>query len=141
MVSLPEYQAIHLWRMAMNKLMPMKVLATAVVALALSAVFPVSAHHQFLQQAFPSAKSHASAVSEVRLMFDGKADALFSTMKLKKADGSVIAELTQPKASREMVMPTPRLSPGNYLVEYRVLATDGEVVKGDFFFTVDDDRS
>jgi methionine-rich copper-binding protein CopC len=40
-----------------------------------------------------------------------------------------------------MVMATPRLSPGNYLVEYRVLTTDGEVVKGDFFFTVDDNRS
>ena len=74
-------------------------------------------------------------------MFEGKADALFSTMKLMKADGSVVDEVTQPKASREMVMATPRLSPGNYLVEYRVLTTDGEVVKGDFFFTVDDNRS
>jgi methionine-rich copper-binding protein CopC len=40
-----------------------------------------------------------------------------------------------------MVMATPRLSPGNFLVECRVLTTDGEVVKGDFFFTVDEKRS
>jgi hypothetical protein len=33
-----------------------------------------------------------------------------------------------------MVMPTPTLSEGNY-------PTDGEVVKGDFFFTVDNDRT
>ena len=109
--------------------------------IALPAGLPALAHHQFLQQAFPSAKSHASGVKEVKLMFEGKADALFSTMRLMKADGSVIAEMTQSEASREMVMPTPTLSGGNYLVEYRVLATDGEVVKGDFFFTVDNDRT
>jgi methionine-rich copper-binding protein CopC len=99
--------------------------------------FPASAHHQFLQQAFPAAKSHSSAVREVRLVFDGKADALFSFMRLMKADGSVVAELPQPVASRETVMPTPTLLEGNYLVEYRVLAVDGEAVKGDSFFTVD----
>ncbi len=125
----------------MNKIMPLKPLATALVVLALSAGFPASAHHQFLQQASPPAKSHASEVSEVRLVFDGKADALFSTLKLLKADGSVIAEMTQPRASQEMALTTPRLSPGSYLVEYRVLAMDGEVVKGDFFFTIDDERS
>lgn len=117
-----------------------KTLATTVVALALVAGFPASAHHQFLQQAFPAAKSRASAVREVRLVFQGKADALFSTMRLMKADGSVVAEITQSEASQEMVMPTPTLLQGNYLVEYRVLATDGDVVKGDFVFTVDSDR-
>jgi copper resistance protein C len=71
----------------------------------------------------------------------GKADALFSTMKLLNADGSVMAEMTPPKASPEMAMSTPTLSPGTYLVEHRVLTTDGDVVKGDFFFTVDDDQT
>ncbi len=121
----------------MNKTMFPKACATTIVALAWVASFPASAHHQFLQEAFPAAKSHASAVSQVRLVFDGKADALFSTMKLMKADGSVVAEVVQSEASREMVMQTPTLSQGKYLVEYRVLATDGEIVKGDFFFTVD----
>ncbi len=60
---------------------------------------------------------------------------------MRKADGGVVAEMTQPKASQEMAMTTPRLPPGPYLVEYRVLAMDGEVVRGDFFFTVDDARS
>ena len=59
----------------------------------------------------------------------GKADALFSTMKLLNADGSVMAEMTPPKASPEMAMSTPTLSPGTYLVEHRVLTTDGDVVK------------
>ncbi len=125
----------------MNKTLFPKAFATTVVVLAWATSFPASAHHQFLQQAFPAAKSHASAVREVRLVFDGKADALFSSMRLMKADGSVVAETTQTEASREMVMPTPTLPQGNYLVEYRVLATDGEVVKGDFFFTVDNDRT
>ncbi|WP_363351745.1 copper resistance CopC family protein [Methylocystis echinoides] len=125
----------------MNRAMFPKARVAAIVALAWAASFPASAHHQFLQKAFPAAKSHASAVSEVRLVFDGKADALFSTMRLRKADGSVVAEITQPEASREMVLPTPTLSQGKYLVEYRVLATDGEIVKGDFFFTVGNDRT
>jgi copper resistance protein C len=115
-----------------------KALATTIVVIPLLGSPPASAHHQFLQQAFPSAMSHSSAVSEVKLMFEGKADALFSTMKLTQADGGVVALAMQPKASREMVMSTPKLPPGAYLVEYRVLTTDGDVVKGDFFFTVDD---
>lgn len=65
----------------------------------------------------------------MRLTFDGKADARFSTMKLFNADGSVMAEMTQPKASPKMTMPMPTLSPGTYLVEYRVLTTDGDVAK------------
>ena len=113
-------------------------LAAGVVALAIFVGPPTSAHHQFLQQAFPSPRSHASAVNEVKLRFEGKADALFSTMKLINSDGGVVAVSTQPKASREMVMATPTLPPGAYLVEYRALTTDGDVVKGDFFFTVDD---
>ncbi len=125
----------------MARITPLNTLETLVVTLTLSAGFPASARHQFLQHASPSAKSHASNVNEVKLIFGGKADALFSTMRLLKSDGSVVAERTQSKASREMVISTPTLSPGSYLVEYRVLATDGEVVKGDFFFTVDDKRS
>ncbi len=74
-------------------------------------------------------------------MFDGKADALFSTMRLMNADGSVVAQITQPEASREVVLPTPALLEGKYLVEYRVLATDGAIVKGDFFFTVGNNRT
>jgi copper resistance protein C len=113
-------------------------LATTIVAILLLFSVPVSAHHQFLQEAYPPALSHSSAVSKVKLMFQGKADALYSTMKLIQADGSVVAAATQPKASREMIMTTPDLLPGPYLVEYRVLTTDGDVVKGDFFFTVDE---
>ncbi len=141
LVSLAERQVDPLMETTMNKTMFPKACATTIVALAWVASFPASAHHQFLQQAFPAAKSHASAVSQVRLVFDGKADALFSSMKLMKADGSVIAGIIQSEASREMVMPTPALSQGKYLVEYRVLATDGEIVTGDFFFTVDNDRT
>jgi methionine-rich copper-binding protein CopC len=119
---------------------PFKTMTATLVALALFAGFQASAHHQFLKEAYPAAKSHSSDVNQVKLIFDGTADALFSTMKLMKADGSVIAEVTQPKASREMVMATSRLSPGYYLVEYRVLATDGEIVKGDYYFTIDEGR-
>ena len=115
-----------------------KSMATTLVAFTLSAAFPASAHHQFLLQTYPSARSHASEVRSVKLIFEGKADALFSTVELKQADGSVVARVTQPKASREMVMVTSTLSAGTYLVEYRVLTTDGDIVKGSFRFTVDD---
>jgi copper resistance protein C len=110
-----------------------KTLATTTVATMLSVGSPTSAHHQFLEQALPTPGSHTSTVSEVKLRFEGNADALFSTIKLMNADGSVVAASTQPRASREMVMSTPSLPPGPYLVEYRALTTDGDVVKGDFF--------
>jgi copper resistance protein C len=114
-----------------------RALATSIVAITVSVGPPTSAHHQFLQQAFPAPRSHNSAVREVKLKFEGKAEALFSTMKLVSADGRTVAVSTQPKASREMALPTPTLPPGAYLVEYRALTTDGDVVKGDFFFTID----
>ena len=87
------------------------------LVLMLTAIFPASAHHQFLRQAFPGARSHSQSIAEVRLVFNGKADAFFSAMRLLGADGSLIAEMTQPKASNQMVLPTPALPPGHYLLD------------------------
>jgi methionine-rich copper-binding protein CopC len=114
---------------------------TGTLALVLLAATPASAHHRFLKEAFPSAKSHASSVDRVRLVFEGRVDAIFSSMRLLDAGGRLVAEMAQPKASKEMVMPTSTLLPGAYLLEYRVLAADGDVVKGDLFFTVETQNS
>ncbi len=100
-------------------------------------IAPASAHHQFLQQSFPRPNTHVAPVHQVKLVFEGKADAVISTLKLKRLDGNVVAAMTQPAASREMVLDTPTLAPGEYVVEYRALATDGDVIRGGFFFTVD----
>lgn len=98
---------------------------------------PAAAHHHFLQASYPGANNRVGAVDAVKLRFEGKADAHFSTMKLRNLKGAVVAEMTQPSPSSEMVLPTPELRNGDYLVEYRVLAQDGSVVQGSFEFTVD----
>lgn len=114
-------------------------LAALLGAFALSGVFapPAAlAHHHFLQTSFPAANNRVGTVHEVKLHFEGRADAHFSTMTLKSLDGAVVAKMTQPSASDEMVLSTPELQNGDYLVEYRVLARDGSVVQGSFEFTV-----
>lgn len=95
------------------------------------------AHHHFLQNSFPEANKRVASVTEIKLRFEGAADAHFSTMKLISLQGTVIAQMNQPTASHEMVMTTPDLANGDYLVEYRVLARDGSIVQGAFEFTVD----
>ena len=120
-----------------QRLHDVDVALAAVLPAALPQMSPASAHHQFLRQSFPGPNNRVAPVSEVKLVFEGKADALFSTLKVKMIDGTLVAEMTQPRASQEMVLSTPRLAPGEYVVEYRVLASDGDVVKGGYFFTVD----
>jgi methionine-rich copper-binding protein CopC len=112
-------------------------LAALALAAALTTPAAAVAHHHFLQASYPEANNRVGAVSAVKLHFEGKADAHFSTMKLRNLEGAVVAEMTQPSASAEMILPTPELRNGDYLVEYRVLAQDGSVVQGSFEFTVD----
>lgn len=115
------------------------VVATLAGAGALLAIAPSSAQaHAYLVESFPSAKQRVvKPLSEIKLLFSGRADAHFSTVKLKSDDGAVLAETTQQEASREIVLPTPTLPPGEYRVDYRVLSSDGDIVEGKVDFIID----
>lgn len=111
--------------------------AILVAGLALGSSTPARAHHHFLVEAFPASKQVViKPVRQVRLVFQGKADAVISTIILKSARGLVVAKATQKHASRELVLDTPFLQPGLYEVVYRVLATDGGIVEGSYPFII-----
>jgi copper resistance protein C len=117
----------------------MKTLLTgALAALALGAASAVPARgHAFLVESYPTKQQAViKPLHRIKLVFSGKADALYSTVKLKDAKGAVVAEATQKEASREMVLPTPVLEPGPYHIHYRILSVDGDVVEGKVDFTV-----
>ncbi|HEY8125713.1 MAG TPA: copper resistance CopC family protein [Methylocystis sp.] len=99
---------------------------------------PGLAHHQFLVESFPASRQRViKPVRQIRLVFEGKADAVISTITLKSKNGLVVAKATQKQASRELILDTPVLQPGLYEVDYRVLATDGAIVEGAFPFIVE----
>ncbi|HEY8162570.1 MAG: copper resistance CopC family protein [Methylocystis sp.] len=112
-------------------------LTFAAALLALAAAQVPAAAHVYLVDSTPAKRQEIMhPLNRVRLLFSGKADALFSTIKLADASGAVMAQATQNRASREMVLEAPALRPGTYRVFYRVLSTDGDIVEGQVKFAV-----
>jgi methionine-rich copper-binding protein CopC len=118
----------------------MKMLPTgALAALVLAATAVPAQAHAYLVDSVPAKKQEVKhPLEKIRLVFSGKADAHFSTVKLTDAEGTVLVEATQDKPSREMTLPAPQLNPGDYQLHYRVLSADGDLVEGQVEFTVKD---
>lgn len=117
----------------MSKLLTNGVLA----ALALAATQTPAGAHVALVDSVPAKRQEVMhEMPRIRLIFSGKADALYSTVALADEKGRVLAEATQKEASREMTLPPQALSSGAYQIRYRVLATDGDVVEGRVDFVV-----
>lgn len=103
------------------------------------AMTPASAH-SFLVEATPSSKDHvASSPKIVKLRFGGGVEPAYSKLTIEGADGKVLATgaIGVPDKPRELSVESPDLSPGKYIVRYRVLSTDGHIVEGNYEFTVD----
>lgn len=99
---------------------------------------PVDAHG-YLAASFPPAKSHLKTPPhQIKLHFPLRADARYSMIDLEDDEGAVLASKTQQKASRDMDMNAPMLSPGRYHVRYRILSPDGDLVQGKIDFIVDE---
>lgn len=115
------------------------VVASLAIASAAGAVAPRPAlSHTFLVNSLPAPKSHVTwPLDAVRLNFGGRVDARYSTLCLKNEKGEILAYGTQPQLAREFSLPVPPLSPGRYRVDFRVLSTDGDIVKGAFDFVVE----
>jgi methionine-rich copper-binding protein CopC len=95
--------------------------------------------HGYLAGSFPPAKAHLrTSPHKIKLHFSLKADARYSTIELEDNDGVVLASTTQQNASRDMDMSAPMLSPGRYRVRYRILSSDGDLVRGKIDFVVDE---
>jgi methionine-rich copper-binding protein CopC len=102
--------------------------------------FPSSGQaHGYLVDSHPSRNEHVTPpLKKVKLRFSLIADAHYSTIALKSEDGAILAMKTQPEASRELNVAAPKLQPGRYHVQYRILSPDGDIVQGGFAFVVDD---
>ncbi|GLI93491.1 copper resistance CopC family protein [Methylocystis echinoides] len=110
-------------------------LARAALALAACAA-PALAHTQ-LVDSYPANKQLVlKPLHAIKLVFSGKADALYSVVRLKDSKGEVVAQATQKSASKELILPTPSLMPGEYHIVYRVLSVDGDVIEGKLDFSV-----
>jgi methionine-rich copper-binding protein CopC len=120
-----------------------KLSAKALIGLAFSASLfstaPACAH-SFLVDATPSSKDHVAASPQsVKLRFGGGVEPAYSKLTIETPDGKVLAQgaVGKPDSPRDLSLDAPNLSPGRYIVRYRVLSTDGHIVEGNYEFTVD----
>jgi methionine-rich copper-binding protein CopC len=96
--------------------------------------------HSFLVDASPSSKDHvAASPKNIKLRFGGGVEPAYSKLTVETPDGKVLAQgaVGKPETPRELSLDAPDLSPGRYIVRYRVLSTDGHIVEGNYEFTVD----
>lgn len=75
----------------------------------------------------------------IRLLFNEPIEAAFSKVTVEAA-GKPLADVGSPAIApdnpRELVVSLPKLAPGKYQVNYRVLSVDGHVVEWSYGFTV-----
>jgi methionine-rich copper-binding protein CopC len=103
------------------------------------AATPVLAH-SFLVEAAPSSKEHVTeAPKTIKLRFGGGVEPAYSNLTIETQDGKVLAQgaAGKPGAPRDLVLEAPALTPGRYVVRYRVLSQDGHIVEGSYEFFLD----
>ena len=113
--------------------------AAAVLLASLWTSAPAFAH-SFLVEATPSSKDHVSEPPKtIKLRFGGGVEAAYSKLAVESADGKVLAQGAVGAADkpRELTLDAPTLSPGRYVVKFRVLSQDGHIVEGSYEFFVD----
>lgn len=121
----------------------MKALRTMIFVSAIAAATlasPFAAAHAGLKSSYPEAGSTlAAAPQEIKLTFNEKVEAAFSSITLANGGGKAVAtskatiDETNPAIMRLNV---PALPAGAYTVTWAAVGGDGHRRKGDFQFTV-----
>ncbi|HYH51516.1 MAG TPA: copper resistance protein CopC [Acidimicrobiia bacterium] len=116
-----------------------RTLASAVMALAvvLLSAGPAAAHAVLLRTE-PSPQSTVQAApADVRLHFSESVEAAFGAVRIFDVDGKRVdhGERTSAGGGRIVVVPA-RLGEGTYTVTWRVVSTDGHLIRGAFQFYV-----
>ena len=96
--------------------------------------------HSFLVEATPSSKDHvAESPKTLRLRFGGGVEPAYSKLSIETPEGKVLAQgaVGNSEKPRELTLDAPALSPGRYIVRFRVLSQDGHIVEGNYEFFVD----
>ncbi len=121
------------------------ILALVALVATLVAVVPGEAAradfpHITLEKSAPADASTASAVSEIRLFFTGAPLMRGASVRVVTSGRSLMrssppaADPHDPK--QIFVQIDPPLPPGAYVVQWRCIADDGHVMRGDFTFEV-----
>jgi methionine-rich copper-binding protein CopC len=112
----------------------------AVAAQTLLAASTPAKAHSFLVEATPSSKDHVGEPPKtIKLRFGGGVEPAYSKLAVESPDGKVLAQgaVGVPEKPRELTLDAPPLSPGRYIVRFRVLSQDGHIVEGSYEFFVD----
>lgn len=118
----------------------LRIIPLAMFALMLAPV--VAQAHAVLVSSTPKNNTTVKkSPAKVVLNFDSQIDKQVSQVVLKDKKNKDVP-VTTPKGgytagkSNQLIVPLPKLKPGNYQLQYRVLATDGHMTPGAISFTV-----
>jgi copper resistance protein C len=111
--------------------------SSVLVAAALLALSPLAQAHTHLKEATPADKSVVnSAPANVVLKFSEAAKVTALTLhKEGEADQKLTA--SPDTASAQVTAALPKLAPGKYSVDWRVVSGDGHIMSGQLSFTFD----
>lgn len=101
---------------------------------------PHAAAHARLERTAPAAGSaiHASP-ARLTLWFSQRFEPAFTTVRVLNAKGEPVATgeaQVDPAEAKQLNVPLPKLGPGTYRVQWRVLSVDTHVSEGHFAFEV-----
>lgn len=78
-----------------------------------------------------------NAPENVTLRFNAKIELALTRVVLKLREGKEVPlEVSKDSTPDRLVIPLPPLVPGIYIIQYRVLATDGHLTEGTLHFTI-----
>lgn len=113
----------------------LRTLAVTALAAAAGAAFA----HAKLQAAEPASGAAIAAPAEVKLHFNEAVEAAMSTVKVY-GPGNATVEVGKPAAAsgdtKTLVSTLPKLSSGEYRLEWSTMGHDGHHTKGEYRFTV-----
>jgi methionine-rich copper-binding protein CopC len=118
-----------------------RVTAAAFVAgLALAPARAESALHNKLLKSAPAANSTVPAPTSLTLWFAERPELPLSTLVLKGADSTAVSlgpiEAAAGERNAMTAKVTGALKPGNYVMQYKTVGTDGHPIRGAVRFTV-----
>ena len=102
-------------------------------------VAPALAHSMLVKAEPPRRAVLAKTPAQVRLWFNEELEGEYASLIVLDAEKHPVTEIKPrlaPDDPKSIVLPLPELTPGKYLVKFRVLSVDGHVVESSFDFTV-----
>ena len=96
----------------------------------------LSAAHSKSEATTPGDGATVSEVSELSMRFDDPMRIISVTLTSGGADIAIERETGMEPAEEFRAMPSEALAPGEYLFEWRGMASDGHPMQGSFSFTV-----